>query len=153
MYGPAKMVTVNFTVDTSAYGANDLLADTQEIADAVDETGRPALLQSVTIIDTDDQTASAYDIYLLDQNVTMGTENSAPSISDTNAAAILGLPVAIASGDWKDLGGAKIAGKDGIGKLVKPARGRSLYAAIVNGAGTPTFASGIIQVRFGFIWL
>lgn len=153
MYGPAKMVTVNFTVDTSAYGASDLLADTQEIAEAVDETGRPALLQSLTILDTDDQTGSAYDIYILDRNVSMGTENAAPSITDANAVAILGLPIAIASADWKDLGGAKVAGKDAIGKLVKPNTGRSLYAAIVNGAGTPTFASGIIQVRFGFIWL
>lgn len=153
MRGPAKLITVNFTVDTGAYGANDLLADTQEIAEAVDETGRPALLQSLTILDTDDQTASAYDIYILDQNVSMGTENSAPSIADANAGAIIGLPIAIGSGDWKDLGAFKVAGKENIGKIVKPSTGRSLYAAIVNGAGTPTFASGIIQVRFGFIQL
>lgn len=153
MRGPAKLITVSFTVETGGYSASDLLADTQEIAEAVDETGRPALLQSVTILDTDDQTAAAYDIYILDRDVSMGTENAAPSISDANAVAILGGPIAIAAADWKDLGGAKVAGKENIGKIVKPNSGRSLYAAIVNGAGTPTFASGVIQVRFGFIQL
>jgi hypothetical protein len=153
MRGPAKLITVAMVVDTAILASGELVADTQAIPDAVDETGRPALLQSITILDTDDQTASAYDIYILDRNVSMGTLNAAPSISDANSAALLGPPIAIATGDWKDLGGAKISGKEAIGKIVKPYSGRSLYAAIVNGAGTPTFASGILTVRFGFIQL
>lgn len=141
--------TLTLSLDTSAYASGDLLADTQELADAVKMNDAGGIIQSIVAIDADDQTASAYDVYILDSNVSMGTENSAPSITDANAAYILG-KIAIATGDWNDLGGCKVASLRGLNLPIKPASGStSVYVAVVNGAGTPTFTASGVKLRFG----
>lgn len=150
-YGVIQYVEVTLTTDTAAYASGDVIADTQIVAAAVRANDAKGVLHSVTIIDQDDQKALLY-IYLLSANVSMGTENSAPSISDANALEILGPPVAIAVADYYDLGGVSIAGKDAIGKVVKPATGTDdLYVAVVNGTGTPTYTASGLKLRLGFL--
>lgn len=146
---PTLLPTITFTLDTSAYGTGDLLADTQELANALDVSGGGGLLQSIKLTDKDDQTAAAMTVYILKSNVSLGTENSAPSISDTNADEIIGR-IDLGSGDWTDVGGAKIAYKTNLGIPVRVSTGTSLYVALVT-AGTPTqTASGITGV-FGVL--
>lgn len=148
---PISYITVTLTLDTSPYASGDLLADTQAIAAALRLTNGQAILHSVHAIDEDDQ-GVAFDIYILDSNVSMGTENSAPSITDANGRTILGPPIAIAAADWKDLGGCRIAGRDGINKVCQGADSTtSLYVAVVNGTGTPTFTASGMRLRFGFL--
>lgn len=149
-YSPGALIEVTLSLDTAIYASGDLLADTQAIPNVFRQDGGSAILQSVMAIDEDDQASVAFDVYLLNANVSMGTENAAPTITDANARAILGAPVSIASGDWKDLGGAKIAGKDAIGKLVK-GTGGDLYVAVVLTGGTPTFTASGIRLKFGFV--
>lgn len=149
--GNTTYIDVTLSLDTSQYGIGDVLADTQVVTNAMRVNDGTGVLQSVTVIDQDDQKAAFY-IYLLSANVVMGTENSLPSISDTNALQILGPPIAIAAADYFDLGGASVAGKDGLAKVVKPATGtRDLYVAVVNGSGTPTFTAAGIKLRLGFL--
>lgn len=149
--GPIQYVDVTLTTDTSAYASGDLIADTQIVAVATRANDAKAVLHSITIIDQDDQKAALY-IYLLSANVSMGTENAAPSISDANALEILGPPIAIAVADYYDLGGVSIAGKDSIGKIVKPATGTDdVYVAVVNGTGTPTYTASGLKLRLGFL--
>lgn len=150
-YGVIQYVEVTLSTDTSAYASGDVIADTQIVAAAVRANDAKGVLHSLTIIDQDDQKALLY-IYLLSANVAMGTENAAPSISDANALEILGPPVAIAVADYYDLGGVAIAGKDAIGKVVKPATGTDdLYVAVVNGTGTPTYTASGLKLRLGFL--
>lgn len=147
---PVQYVPVTFTLDTSAYGSGDLIADTQVITGATHSPDVPSVLYSVVLIDEDDQKA-AVDLVFFDSNVTMGTENSAPSISDANARNCLGV-VSIAAADYKDLGGVSIATKDAIGKVVKPADGtKNIYVAVVSNASTPTYTASGLKARFGFI--
>ena len=75
---------LTLSLDTSAYANNDLLADTQELANAVKVNDGWGTIESLTVIDQDDQ-GQVFDVWILDANVTFGTENSAPSISDANA--------------------------------------------------------------------
>lgn len=147
---PASLISVTCVLDTSPYASGDLLVDTQVITAALRTSGGYATLHSVHLIDEDDQ-GVAMDIYILDALNTLGTFNIAPAVTDANARAILGAPIAIAAADWKDLGGCRIAGRDGIGKIVKGNGSADLYFAIVNGTGTPTFTASGLRLRFGFL--
>lgn len=142
--------SLTMSLDTSAYSSGDTIADTQELPDAVKVNDAGGILQSLTVIDKDDQ-GVAFDVWLMDANVSMGTENSAPNISDTNAASIIGR-VAVATGDYVDLGGCRVANIKNINLPIKPvAGGTSIYVAIVNGSGTPTFTASGVVLRFGIV--
>ncbi|WP_376704671.1 hypothetical protein RQ479_07970 [Mesorhizobium sp. ISC25] len=149
--GNTVYIDVALTLDTAIYASGDVLADTQVITNAMRVADGLGVLQSIAVIDQDDQKA-AINIFLLSANVPMGTENLPPSISDVNALQILGAPISIGTADYFDLGGASVAGKDAIGKVVKPAAGtRNLYVAVVNGTGTPTYTATGVTLRFGFL--
>jgi hypothetical protein len=143
-----SLIDVTLSLDTSPYASGDLLADTQVVTSAIRLINGRARLQSVLIIDEDDQ-GVAFDLYFLSANNTMGTENSAPSISDANARDIL-CRVPIATGDYYDLGGVRIADVHGLNRIIKAASGTtSIYVAAVNGSGTPTYTASGLKLRIG----
>lgn len=145
-----KVTEVTVTTDTSAYAAGDLIAETQAVLACMKADDAPGMLQSVTVLDESDQGA-AFTIYFLDQGVTFGTENAAPTITDANARAILGF-VSIDAADYKDIGGCRVACKTGIGLMLKPQPGSDdIWIAIVNGAGTPTYAADALKLRLGIV--
>ena len=140
------VVTVTASLDTSAYAEGDVLFDTQEIASAVRTSGGIAILQSIVVIDKDDQ-AIELDLVFLDASTSIGTENSAPDVSDTDADDIVGI---VNVADYVDLGGVSIATVSAIGLEMKADASAALYVAgITRGAPTHT-ASGII-VKFAFL--
>jgi len=148
--GNSKIIDVTFSLDTSAYASGDVLADTQILAACMradDETG---VLHSLTLVDKDDQ-GVAMKVLIFDANVSLGTENSAPSISDANAASIIGI-IDIVAGDWVDLGGVRVCNLRNLGIVIQPATGTDdVYVALLNGTGTPTFTASGIVGRFGFL--
>lgn len=142
-------VTITPTLDTSAYASGDTLFATTEIANATKIADIGSLLQSLAVIDKSDQ-GVAMTLYFFSANVTFGTANSPPSISDTDALTCLGW-VDVGTGDFKDVGGARIACVRSIGLDLTPASGgRSVYVAATV-SGTPTYANGDLAIRFGFI--
>lgn len=144
-----RLVDLVFSLDTSAYTAGDVLADTQVLSGALLEKNKAMNLVSLTLIDEDDQGA-AFDVYFFDANVSLGTENGAPNISDASGRSCLGV-VPVATGDWKDLGGVRIATFKSIGLVLKPATDTNdIYVGLVNGAGTPTYTAAGLRGRFGF---
>lgn len=143
-----QVLGVTMSVDTSAYGSGDLIADTQEIAGAVLRSGGTTMLQSMTVVDESDQ-GVAFDVYILSANVTMGTENSPPSITDGDASKIQAI-IPIAAADYRDLGGVRVADVYGLNRILQAEAGStSLFIAIVNGTGTPTFAATAIKIKLG----
>lgn len=148
--GVAQVVAITPTLDNAvAYTAGDILFDTTAIAGATRYGDGAAVLQSLVINDKDDQAAATLDLYILNANNSFGTRNSAPSITDANADAIIGR-VSIAVADWTDLGGCKIAVKTGINMVIKPATNTTtLYVAAITG-GTPTTTTAGMTLRFGF---
>ena len=142
-------INLTFSLDTNAYASGDLLADTQELASAVRASDGYAVLTAIELNDEDDQGVAMY-VVLLDANVSLGTENSAPSISDANARNILSI-VPVATTDWQDLGGVRVATLRNLSIPVKSASGStSIYVGLLNGTGTPTFTAAGIRGRFTF---
>jgi hypothetical protein len=141
--GMSNVLNVTLSLDTSAYVSGDVLADLQAVADFMRADGGRATIQSLTVLDKDDQ-GLEMDILISPTSTSLGTENSAPNISDTNAENLQRI-CNVASGDYIDLGGSKMATKTGIGLVVEAAAGSTtMYiGAITRGAPTHT-ASGII---------
>lgn len=146
----SEIVTVTLSLDTSAYASGDLIADTQEIVNATGRPGATAILQSLVIHDEDDQGVALY-VVVTSSSATAGTENSAPTITDANARSIQAI-VPVATTDYLDVGGSKVACIKNIGALVKSAAtDRSLYCFVVNSTGTPTYTATGVRLDFGFL--
>ena len=139
---------ITLTLDTDAYADGDVLAATQEITHVFDEVGGKGAWQSAVVIDSDDQGA-AFDIWLLSSNVSIGTENAAVSVSDANAAYLLGT-VSVEAGDYYDAGGVQVAVKKDLETPVQAAAdSRSLFVACVS-RGTGTYTASGVVLRLGF---
>ncbi len=141
-----RTVTVDFvpTLDTSAYSAGDVLFD-RSLLDVGNyaNPGQNALQKIrgrvllVGVLDKDDQ-GVAMDLYFLKADVSLGTVNAAPAITDANAEHILGFVTATAS---KDLGGCRFGQADC--DIRFSVTGETLYlAGVTQGAPTHT-ASGL----------
>lgn len=148
--GHGKIVEVTLSLDTGgAYADGDVMADSQA-ADGVARTAAGyAKLVSLEVIDEDDQ-GEALDLYFLSANVSLGTENSPPNISDTNARNVLG-KVPIAAADFYDLGGVRIASKmeKDLGMLLKAATGGTAVYVGAIARGTPTYTASGVRLRIG----
>lgn len=148
---PIQYVTVTMTTPTGALAAGDVYADTQIVAACTQANDVCAVLQSATIIDVDDQKA-ALTLVFFSANTSLGTEDSAPDIDDTEILTIQG-HVVVAATDYVDYGANSVAFKGNLGIPVKPASGTDdIYMAIYgHSTSTPTYAGGAITVRLGFI--
>lgn len=145
----ASQLDLTMSLDTSAYASGDLIADTQELADAFPAgVGTGILLDSVRLIDQDDQGVKLYVVFL-NAATSLGTENSAPNISDADALTIIGT-VTVLTTDYLDLGGVKYAQVRGLAMPLKAAAADdSLYVAIVNDTGTPTYTASGLKLQLG----
>lgn len=129
--------------DTSIYAAGDVLFDATQIPNAVRTAGAACLLKSLALVDKDDNTAAQIDLFFLSANVSLGTFNAAPSITDANAVKILGI-ISVLAADFIDVGGSKVASKSALNLQLVPDSGTSLYVAAI-ARGTPTqTASGLV---------
>lgn len=146
---PGDVIPVTLSLDTSAYADGDVHADFQEVTGFFSRAGGRALIQSVSVVDKDDQ-GIAFDILTTPLAVSLGTENSAPNISDTNAETVQRL-TRVETSDYIDLGGVRVATKTGLGLMVEAdvASTSLRIGTIIRGIGTYT-ASGVI-LRFGVI--
>lgn len=142
------IIDATLSLDTSIYADGDVLAATQEVTDFFPFKNAARKLTSVHLLDEDDQ-GVALDLVFFNANVALGTENSAPNITDANARSCLGF-LSIATTDYIDLGGSRIAvvrGRDLILKSV--ADSTSLYIAAITRGGTPTYTASGIKLKLG----
>ena len=132
---------ITFSLDTGgAYADGDVLAATQEIATAMRVNAGTGIIQSVIILDKDDQ-GENLDVVFLKTNVSLGTENAVVSITDGDADEIQGV-VEVSS--YVDLTNSQIATKTNLGIGVQADSGAtSLFIGLISrGTGTYT-ASGV----------
>jgi hypothetical protein len=147
--GTVDILDVTLSLDTSAYANADLLADTQVVTNALARVDGTGVIESAVVLDEDNQTAYAFNLIFFQANVTMGTENSAPTMTDANARNILGA-VTFAAADAIALTNSKAYQKTGLRVPVKAASGtRDIYMAAVIITGTPTHTAAGIRVRLG----
>lgn len=147
----ANLITVTPTLDTSAYADGDTLFAPTEIAGAAEFPGGMTMLQSVTVVDADDQ-GQPLDLLFFNATLTLGTLNAAPSISDANAIAYHMGRVQVLSSDYYDLGGVRVAGLNAIGRIMlAPLTSRSLWVGGIS-RGTGTYTASGLTIRLGFVW-
>lgn len=146
-----NVIDVTLTLDTAAYASGDVIAATQTVASVFKVNGGRAVLDSLAVIDQDDQKV-ALDVFFFSQSVTFGTENSAPSITDADGLYCLGY-VSVVAGDYKDLGGVSVASGSNLRNLGLVLENgddsKSLYVAVMNGSGTPTYSATGLTLRLG----
>jgi hypothetical protein len=151
VHQPCDIVTVTPTLDTSIYASGDILFTTTAVSNAVRANDGLAMLNSLVVVDKDDQKPE-FALKFWSSNVTYGTFNAAPSISDADAANCLGR-INIVAADYDDDGGVSTAFKDNIGKLLKAASGtRTIYITGKLTAGTPTHTASGLVIRLGLVW-
>jgi hypothetical protein len=141
-------LSLTFSVDTNVYANNDLIADTQEVGVVGQSDGDIVTLDSLHLLDKADQKNPVILVFL-NANTSLGTENSAPSISDTDAANIIGM-VSIAAADYVDVGGASIASKAPALKMKLASGSSKIWVGIIGGTGTPTYAASDLVGSFIF---
>jgi hypothetical protein len=144
-----RIVDATMSTDTSAYANGDLLADTQAIDGVLRITNGTGIVNSIVVIDTDDQTLYTFSVWLLDVSTTLGTENGAPGAADAACLGVLG-KVDFATTDGLDLGGSKVYVKTGLNIPVKAiADTDDLGVAMIVTTGTPTHTASGIRIRIG----
>lgn len=146
---PADVISVTPTLDTSAYAAGDVLFATTAIAAAARANDEQVMLQSLAVIDKDDQ-KPAFKLFFFKASVTSGAFNGAPSISDADAANFLG-SVAVAAADYDDLGGVSVASFKNIGLLLEPAAGTAIVYVFAVVSTTPTHTAAGLVLQFGLL--
>ncbi len=141
VYQRPKMSTVTLSVDTAVLAPGDIAAATEILAAVFQADDVGGILQSLVAVDESDQAAYDGEFVFLRTNVAMGAENSAPSISDTNAAQIMARHKFVAA-DWVDYGGVKVLFGDKLAKPVVPnAASDDMYVSMIVSSGAPDFVA------------
>lgn len=138
-------------LDTAIYAANDVLFVPIELKDVGRVDGGNVVLNGVLALDEDYETAFAFDLVFLRSNVALGTLNAAVSITDTNAAEIVGV-VKIAATDVEDLVLSRIYFRHDLNVQMKLAEGaKSLWVAGILRSATPAFTAATnLKLKLGF---
>ena len=144
------LIDVDLVTDTDATADNGVISNPVEIANAVSVNAGTSILQSVQLIDDDDDGA-IIDLVFTQVSTNLGTVNGAIDAADSVAASILGV-VSITS--YFDGIAWQIAQKTNIGLVLKAAAStKSIYVGAINrngGAVTKTAADDL-HLRLGIV--
>lgn len=142
---------VDFTplLDTNIYAQSDVLFVAQELTGFFPDPQTPVKLMSVVVLDGDDQNI-AFDLVFSNATITLGTLNSGVTITDADAAKIIGY-VVIASTDINDTINSRLAAKNNINQMLKPNGSTSVWiSGVLRGAGTPTYTAAGMKIKLGY---
>jgi hypothetical protein len=144
-----RIIEHTLSVETGALADNDVIADTETMEGFFSYINGSGIITSIVLLDKADQ-GTAIDLIFLNDLVVLGTENSAISITDSNADAIVG-GISIAAGDFDDLIASQIAMKHDLHIPVKAKEGTmQLFIGAVVRSGTPTYSSATnITLKIG----
>jgi hypothetical protein len=135
-----RTITVTPVLDTNAYAAGDVLFAATELD--FGNAHVSGVIKHASILDTDDQAAQTVTLYFAGETFTLGTANAAISISDDDAAKLLGTANVTTS---TDLVGSRFGQNTAI-DLPFSVNAGSLYVAASTG-GTPTHTASGIKLR------
>lgn len=145
------LIDVTLTTDDEAHGNNDVIAQSIEIPNAVAVKGGSAIIQSIMILDEDDEAPSIDLIFQTDNTALASDEGEIVNISDENARDILGF---VNVSNYTDLLNCQVGIKTNIGLVVKAASTtKSIFVHAVNRSGgtyTPA-ATTDLKMKIGII--
>lgn len=143
---------IEFTpvLDTSIYANNDVMFVPIEVPQFFRGLGEERVLQSIVALDGDDQ-ATAFDLVFSDAAITLGTINAAISISDADAAKIIGYVQMLAT-DSRDTINSTLFVKSAIGHVMKSSgTTTSVWVSGVVRSGTPTYTASGMKIKLGLM--
>jgi len=149
------LIDVTLTTVAAAIADNEVISQSIEIPNAVSVNGGSAIIQSVMLLDEDDE-APAIELLFSQVNTAISdaaSEAIGNSVSDLDSTfrSFLG---AVTVSNWSDLIDAQIGVKDNIGLVVKAANGsKSIYVHAINRSGgnyTPA-ATTDLKLRIGIV--
>lgn len=144
-----SFATLTPTLETSILANNDVFFVPTEIPNFFREAGGIATLDSVVVLDGDDQNV-AFDLMFFSESVTLGTLNAAISITDANAEKCLGVVKMVVATHASDLINSILFTQGNIGLTMKAAAGSSsLWVGGVVRSGTPTYTASGMKMKFG----
>jgi hypothetical protein len=153
--GKSAYRVITMSADTSILASGDIIADTQQYDAFFRKADGTGVINSITITEKDAQGA-AYYILIHRTSTSLGSENSGPNITDANFVAGIQHIIAVATTDFVAVAssgtgsGTKVATLKNLGLPVMAVSGTDdLYFSILNATGTPTYASGEIQLGIG----
>jgi hypothetical protein len=145
--GEADVISVTLVADTSIYADNDLLAIPQIVSGVASELGGRVRLNSVVLLDEDDQ-GTEVELIFMNADGSLGTINGALNPTDTVARTIVGT-VLLAT--FTDLINSQVAVKTDCNLIMEcAADSRDLYVAAVVRSGTPTYSASGLKLKLGF---
>jgi hypothetical protein len=144
------VIDVTLTTTAATHSPGDVLAANIEIPNAVAVKGGSAIIQSVTLLDKDDE-GPVVDLIFQSDNTALGSVGSAVSISEDDAEDILGF---VSVSDYSDLIASQVAVKNNIGLVVKAASTtRSIFVSAVN-RGSANYAPAAttdLKLKIGIV--
>lgn len=142
------LITVTPTCDTSGTNIHDVLFDYIEIPNAVAVDGGTAIIQSIQLLDEDDQ-GGTIDLVFQTDNTSLGDLDAAIDIEEADARDILGY---VTMSNYFDGITWQMVTKNNIGLVVKAASGsRSIYVAGAIRTDSLTYTASGIQLKFGMV--
>lgn len=149
--GVGDVLDLTLSLDAGgAYADNDVLAAPQEVTGFFRTAGGRARLQSLVLLDEDDQ-GQDIDIIFLDADGSIGAENAAFAPTDTVARTIVGT-VSIVQADYCDAVNSMVAAGE-VNMLMKAASAStSIWVGAVCRSGTPSHSASGIRIKFGVSW-
>lgn len=123
------------TISTTAYAAKDAVGGLMTFANAVRASGGTCLVQSVQVVDKDQEMA-ALDLVLFDRSITAPTDNAAFDPTDTELTQCVGvIPITF----YADFNDNAVAIVNNVG-LECVLNGTDLFGVLVS-RGTPTYTA------------
>ena len=166
MYPGGNIIKVVPTMDTSAYGAADLLFDKQEIKNAVPSRGGCSIIQNISLY-ADIATDVDMGVLVFDNSTGIGANanDALTEITDAEfqAAGFIGgvffdkgeQRIEVGNGVvYTSPGGQGAASGHGLPLLVKAAEGKtSLWFVAITHGGTPTYDANSLSFTFNVQYL
>jgi hypothetical protein len=129
------VASANLTTATTAYTAGDTLGDGYTFTLMAKQSGKGGRITGVKMLDKAD-IVSSIDLYLSSGSITFGTDNVAPSVSDSDAAKIISIIPLV----YNDLGTSRLLSS---GNILVPyiCDATSLYVYAVTRVGHTFFGA------------
>ena len=146
-----KVFTITPDTHTEAAAVNESVFQADELANFMSEKGGTAIIQSIVILDDDDN-GNSLDIVFMDTTGLLDASDDATVIDAADGAipdAILGV---VNVSNYFDGVLWQIGQKDGIGLAIKSASTtRSIYISAINRGGTATWTAAGLRLKIGYV--
>jgi hypothetical protein len=143
-----EVITFTPALDASILANNEVFMVAYEVKQFFSKS-RPRKLTSVVVLDGDDQ-AQAFDLIFSNANITLGTANSTVTISDADAAKVLGHLKFVVATHSEDLINSTLFTMTNVNLILQSSGASdSLWVSGIVRSGTPTYTAAGMTIRLG----